>query len=289
MIFTSDGEQYIFANLSRKDEVFNIYLAGITNPNPAYKVSHNWDGNIWDWYSFEYICSGKGYIETPEQRYTVEKGDMIFLNRMTKYTLTSDQKQPYMKYFLVVNGQLPDSILTAYRVQEPVRIIRLDVHSLFEESFQLLSDFKAENFQDIYNKIAVRILEMVQLLYSRNRNDDNTEDNMALKIRKYLDANVENDISLQSVAEYCNYSKTHVISIFREKYRMTPMKYLAFKRIETACEMLAESEMPVTRIAQSLHYSDEKHFAHVFKAYKGISPSAFRRQSEESETHERMS
>lgn len=45
-----------------------------------------------------------------------------------------------------------------------------------------------------------------------------------------------------------------------------------------ACEMLSDVNIPISRIASSLGYSDQPHFSRAFKRITGLSPRAYRQQ-----------
>lgn len=48
-------------------------------------------------------------------------------------------------------------------------------------------------------------------------------------------------------------------------------------RRETAARLLSRSEIPVVDVAVEMGYSDHSHFTRAFKAWTGLTPSAFRR------------
>ena len=101
------GEDIISKTIYYND-VLEIYTAGITNPNPDYRIMHNIcpEEMHFDYYVFEYVLSGVGYIETPEKTYTVSEGDMYFLNKLRYHDYYPDKKNPFKKEFVVVRGAL---------------------------------------------------------------------------------------------------------------------------------------------------------------------------------------
>lgn len=74
-------------------------------PTPNYIICHSRkSGALWERYNFEYVISGKGYIETRDKTLTVGKGDLYFLNKLQQHTYYADKQAPYEKLFIVVEG-----------------------------------------------------------------------------------------------------------------------------------------------------------------------------------------
>jgi len=47
-------------------------------------------------------------------------------------------------------------------------------------------------------------------------------------------------------------------------------------RFEIACELLAQTDMPLAEVAASLHYCDHSAFTYAFRGWSGQTPSAWR-------------
>ena len=118
------------------NDFFCLAMAGKTLPNPNYIINHSYkDGSVWDKYNFEYVLSGKGYIETRDKTYCVGEGDLFFLNKLQQHVYYADRKEPYEKLFLVVSGSLVDSLLADHGVTESVIVAHTDAKAIFEQAF----------------------------------------------------------------------------------------------------------------------------------------------------------
>jgi two-component system response regulator YesN len=53
-------------------------------------------------------------------------------------------------------------------------------------------------------------------------------------------------------------------------------RYFNNKRVETAKNMLKETDMTVDSIATNVGFVDPKHFSKVFKRFTGVTPKEFR-------------
>ena len=133
------GEDIILDTL-RSNSILDVLTVGITNPNLKYKMLHNIGSSDrdYDYYNFEYVLSGSGYIETPEQTYSIHAGDFYFLNKLQYHIYYPDAQNPFRKEFIVVRGALADKLAELFLIRESVIVKRVDMHPLFEKIFQNL-------------------------------------------------------------------------------------------------------------------------------------------------------
>ncbi len=59
---------------------------------------------------------------------------------------------------------------------------------------------------------------------------------------------------------------------------MTPKQFLTKRKIDKACQLLSDTDLPVGMIAQTLGFDDQMAFSKVFKKHMELSPSAFRQE-----------
>ena len=63
---------------------------------------------------------------------------------------------------------------------------------------------------------------------------------------------------------------------FRRSVGVTLTAYVRRRRIDWACERLIATELPLSRIAMEAGFTDQAHFARLFKQATGLTPRAFR-------------
>jgi AraC-like DNA-binding protein len=68
------------------------------------------------------------------------------------------------------------------------------------------------------------------------------------------------------------------VRLFRETYGQTPIKMLIDMRLEHACDLIANTEMPVAEIAAACGYSSASYFIAEYKKHFGITPLRQRQQ-----------
>ncbi|OGV56915.1 MAG: hypothetical protein A2X49_02100 [Lentisphaerae bacterium GWF2_52_8] len=82
--------------------------------------------------------------------------------------------------------------------------------------------------------------------------------------------------SLQDVLGELRRSYAHVERCFKQHFGMSPEKYISGLRMNKAGEMLLETALNVSEIAEELGYDDPGYFSRQFTKHAGMSPSKFR-------------
>lgn len=96
---------------------------------------------------------------------------------------------------------------------------------------------------------------------------------------QHIHTNYASDITLESLADIACVSKTHLAHLFRTRLGTSPLRFLQQVRIETAKRLLGTSMLPVHEIAAQVGFADPLYFSRAFKLATGLSPKAYRLQS----------
>ncbi|NQZ30821.1 MAG: AraC family transcriptional regulator [Oceanospirillaceae bacterium] len=91
--------------------------------------------------------------------------------------------------------------------------------------------------------------------------------------------NYQQDIKLEEVAEHLGMQPTYFSKFFR---RATGRKFVEFVinlRITRACDLLVNSDAPITNICFDVGFSNISNFNRHFHSYKGMTPSKYRQLS----------
>lgn len=84
-------------------------------------------------------------------------------------------------------------------------------------------------------------------------------------------------LTLAELAGAAGMSPRYFCRYFQSLTQKTPIEYLNYYRIESACEQLLTSEDSITDIAFNCGFNDVSYFIKIFHRYKGVSPRQFRR------------
>lgn len=91
---------------------------------------------------------------------------------------------------------------------------------------------------------------------------------------QYIDAFLDQDISLEDLAGAAHISSSHLVRLFKQTTGLPPHQYIIRERIRRSQQLLL-SGLPVHEVAAVLNFSDQSHFHRHFKRVLGVTPRQF--------------
>lgn len=268
----------IYRRTLAHNDFFDLMLAGITYPNPSYRILHNVSkSRLYDNYVFEYVISGKGHIETETSSFDVRAGDSYFLNKLQKHIYYSDKAQPYTKCFVVLRGSFMDSLVASFGLTDSVIVRHVDTRQTFEKIFAL-SDVDGDLPLDDIMQCA---LSLVQQIKPHDYRRIDAPLKLPELIKGYLDENISRKVTLDDISKALNLSKSHIERLFVDKYGISPLKYFANNKINFACTLLINNNYTLNEIADMLSFADAKYLSKCIKMHTGMSPSQLRKKQKQ--------
>lgn len=92
---------------------------------------------------------------------------------------------------------------------------------------------------------------------------------------KYITANYNKDISVDSVANALYISSSYLMHIFKDNLGKTFNECLTEVRINAAKELLRDPKYKVYEVCDKVGYNDIKYFSQIFKRSTGMTPSEY--------------
>ena len=123
-----------------------------------------------------------------------------------------------------------------------------------------------------------RIADMAQVLLSEYRLRLSTQENTAVsKAKQYVSQHFAEDISLNQIAKYVCLSPAYISSLFKTETGCGFIKYLQHVRVEHAKELLKNTKVRISDIAEEVGYKDLKFFNKIFLNETTVTPSEYRK------------
>lgn len=97
-----------------------------------------------------------------------------------------------------------------------------------------------------------------------------------LKVIAYIEENLDNELTLEHLAELACYSPTHFHRVFQGIIGETVHSYIKRLRLEAAAGKLKYTEDTVTHIALEASYETPSAFTKAFKQTTGMAPQKYR-------------
>src|SRR6476659_3098707 len=97
-------------------------------------------------------------------------------------------------------------------------------------------------------------------------------------INELVHAKMEDDLSLDEMAQSVGLSTAHFARMFRRSTGETPHRFVLRHRLERAKAMLRVPDARVLDVAVACGFKTQQHFAQVFRDVCGVSPTYYRRE-----------
>ena len=161
-----------------------------------------------------------------------------------------------------------------------------DRNNIFEDIFLTLSDgYSIDNLRYTTSLLHFYLGSLRYLpIYRRchKGNEKNTNESFALvnAILKYMEENIERQLTLKEISNYTGYSVSHLSSLFNASTGHSPMNYFNMLKIKKACELLDTTNLKITQVSSMVGIDDSLYFSRLFRKIIGISPRQYREKKQ---------
>lgn len=95
----------------------------------------------------------------------------------------------------------------------------------------------------------------------------------------YIKANLDQNLSLQQVAQFVHLNPNHFSEVFKRETGLNYIEFVTQERMRQAAEWLQGSQAKISEIANRVGYEDIKYFGQQFKKFSGHTPTDYRQLS----------
>jgi two-component system, response regulator YesN len=151
---------------------------------------------------------------------------------------------------------------------------RIDQPKAQEFLFKLTAIFNQHDFSSMKNFVFRQLEDIVNYL------EDGNSEVLVKKMLDIIERNYNDNLTLEILADTFNYSSAYLGRLFKKHTGENFNTYLNKIRILKAKELLLQG-MKVYQVATQIGYSNVDYFYNKFKKYTGVSPTLYRRDSDQ--------
>lgn len=225
-------------------------------------VMPNWHNNL----ELQLCTKGNGYVFLDSKKYEIKKGDIVVVNPdVIHLTLAYDS--------IEISGIILDS--------------KFDIMDKNLYYFPIVNNPEIEN---LFNKIAkesdnlkltkylIEILIILKEKYCcvKPQTTNSVYFNIVKKSIEYIKENYNEKITIDDIAKKVQLNKYTLSKEFKKLTNQTIVDYINAYRIERVAQLIIKGEN-VSTSAYSCGFNNLSYFTNVFKKYKGVVPSEYKK------------
>ena len=236
-----------------------------------------------DFIEIVYVRDGNAIQRVNGIEYTVSRGDLLFLNYGAEHSFTPLDEFTYFNVSFypetmgssVISPTNAFAVLTLTAFNEIVpeeghgRVTfygsaRTEVENI------LISMLKEQESRLAFREMAMNsYMSLLIMKIVRKVSGEIDSDEIWPEIAKYIEENLDQDLSLSSLANKCFYNPSYFSRIFKERYSIPLSEYVMQKRMEKAHELLITTDLSISTIASMVGFNNKSFFYKTFyKAYQ---------------------
>jgi len=203
----------------------------------------------------------------------------------TPYAFGADPIRPWITPWVQVTGENIELLLEELGVTPQTPMINLgddpQILSLFENAVAVAASGSPCTTTKLFH-VSQSVGHLLAFINSRRRQPTSQPCDSKQRIThclEFMKLNLGERLQLDQLAAQCNLSASRFGSLFREATGETPMECLTRLRMERACRLLADTDLPIKEIAVQVGYPDPYWFSNAFRSMHAMSPSDFRDRS----------
>ena len=237
-----------------------------------------------DFHKVIIFLSGKAAYHIEGKSYYLKPWDILLVNRHAIHKPEIDFSVPYERFVLWIRDDIKSTeLLRCFQkaIDRSYNLIRLDSDTQ-EKLKQLLYELEAalndEKFGSellgsaLFTQFMVyvnRIFLEKQYIYDAR---SYSSDSQIEELLRYINHNLTEDLSIETLARKYYLSKYHMMRKFKEETGYTIHNYIISKRLLLARTKISEGT-PILKAAQLSGFSDYTTFSRAYKKQFGTAPS----------------
>lgn len=232
-------------------------------------LSRQWDG-------FVMVTEGEGVFLQGNTEKHIFKGDIIYLRKDERYTITSNKSFSYYTSAFDFADK-SDPTLTLLQKISRCTPIQLKLISNMTESWQKKS-------ADSYMFCKIQLLQLYyEALKDTTVDGFNYSDICINSATRFIHNNFKRNFSSKEIADFCSMSESHLRKKFLAATGFTIYQYRDFLRIKLAKELLSSGFYSVKETAYETGFYDVYYFTKFFLKHTKTTPGKFRNMQTKNE------
>ena len=270
---------------------FSIYKGTLSPSFPS--IAAHWHEEVEVIIVLDGSCDYRINLDT----FVINKGDILIIDSQSLHSLTyiPNQNMTWASFVFNINmlkSSNTDGVLLKYIApllnhEHQLPIIIKDNINCYSKIFNVIENIIYCYYEkDIAYELELKSLlfKFFSLLYKndliekhqdKNSLTINTTDKIKL-ILNYINDHYSEDISINTLAELCEYSQYHFMRFFKKHIGLTCIQYINNLRLEKSSILLTSTNNTIMDISLEVGFDNLSYFNKLFKRKYNLTPKEFR-------------
>lgn len=229
----------------------------------------HWGPGYRNYCILHYVVRGSGYINN--HKVMENQGFFIYNNQLHEYH--SDSENPWNYFWIIFSRDLAEKYV--------LPLIKLDSNNIFSYHFKgnlmkLCQKIFNEHTCLSHMQALSYFFKLMSLHESFTEVQPCVSAQHVTRAKMYIENNFNKNITVHEVAKELYVNERYLYNLFIKYEKISIKEYINLQRYSLACELLANTRLPISEIAQSVGYHDIFAFSKFFSKKNGLSPSKYR-------------
>ena len=237
-----------------------------------------------DFHKVVIFISGKAAYHIEGKAYQLKPWDILLVNRHAIHHPEIDPSVPYERFILWIQNDIPwQELLKCFQKanDRSYNLVRLN-SALQEKMKDILFELENSAKSDEYGREILTQSLFLQFMVYLNRiflekqyifdKKSYTFDSQIASILQYINHNLKEDLSVETLSARYYVSKYHLMRKFKQETGYTLHNYIVNKRLLMARTLISNG-MPVTKAAQESGFAEYSTFSRAYRKQFKNNPS----------------
>ena len=230
-------------------------------------------------YQILYIAKGKCKTVYNGEEYIAPEGSVILFKPHERQEYTFYKQDKSVLRYVHFTGDQCDKILEELNLNRHITFVGVNdkLISMFEqlENEMLI---KGPFYERLCSGMFLSFISYIAKISLYHQSSLNTQSEHNLnKICKYIHLHLNENNSIEFYAKMSNLSVSRFSHLFKEVMGVSPKQYILNAKLEKACSIIENTNIPISEVALNVGFYDANYFSRVMKKYKGYTPKHFKK------------
>ena len=228
-------------------------------------------------YYFLYLKTGSMNLSIGQTEMTIFANTLVIIPPNTPYGYSQQGSEQLFYYWIHFTGSYAQACLEKFDLC-PLPFIQELPEALnpIEYQMQKMFDIFIKN-EPYRNAELAHCMDAILIELAKHSHTQNDETKKLSRSIKYIHSHYTSDLNIPDLAAMEFLSSSRYSVLFNRIMHISPYQYIINLRLKIACEMLRDSNLSVTQIAELSGFQNCFFFSKIFKKHIGISPLQYRK------------